>query len=110
MQRDIRPLHLDMVTLSTPLRSPPVVVREVMEAFEIQSGEVYGYTLSSMPVTADGPAIMRISHHEAGHSGLKPHHCIECGHQIARILKQLHIGGYKTVCYELVKIFGVMDC
>lgn len=93
LQHEVRPPCLLEVKLTTPLRSPPSVIREIMKADEIQEGYVYNYTASAVPFPTDGPGVKRITHRNGqnGHVEVWPRDCAECGRQIARVLKDLNI-------------------
>lgn len=89
-----RPKSLQKFKFTTPLRSPPAVVREVMMAKEIQDENVSQYTASAIPIPTDGPVVRRIKHQNGwlGHNGYKSRDCQECGCQIAKILTELKVG------------------
>lgn len=89
---------LDLVTLTKPLRSPPVVIREVQNEIDKQNKEVVNrkkcqYVPLSLSVT-DGPKIRFIVHTVGlhSHTGIRPESCQACGREVARILKELHVG------------------
>lgn len=91
-QHQFIPPCLTEVKLTTSLRSPPVITKEVMKAKHIQDGNVHNYTASDIPVLSDGPEPKRIKHRDQqGHTGHWPDNCMECGRQIARVLSDLGI-------------------
>lgn len=88
----LRPSCLAERKLTVPLRSPPVVVREVSRSNQIQTKQVYEYTGNGIPSPTDGPEVKRLRHAgQAGHSEVRPRDCVECGHNIADILERLNL-------------------
>lgn len=86
---------MEDVKLTTPLRSPPVVAREVMVADEIKTDlAVDGYTTIDVPVSTEGPSVRRITHYrnKSGHIGTWPRDCKQCGLEVALILEELNVG------------------
>ena len=88
------PFGLQTERLTVPLRSAPVIVREVQPAI----GKL-GYTLpyddlhcSGIASPADGMKIIRLSHRGRSHQGQWPVDCAQCGVDVADILDKLHVG------------------
>lgn len=107
MHHNIRPYCLEEVKLTIPLRSPPVVVREVMKADEMKTHKVHEYTDREVHVSTDGPTIRRIKHQEgqSGHKGILPRDCEECGHHVAHVLAELNVGQTGTsIMLEVVSL------
>lgn len=76
--------------LTRPLRSPPVVVREVIQADEFET-EVKRYSERDIPAPTDGPPVKNL-YHKSGKHGVKyPQDCFECGREIADFLHSLRI-------------------
>lgn len=95
VQHGVRPGCLDEVRLTTPLRSPPVVVKEVMKAEEISKKKsVHPYIFNSTATPVDGPPVKIIQHtkDQSGHTDTRPYNCVECGHRVAMVLEELSVG------------------
>lgn len=89
------PSFFSVVTLTAPLRSPPVVIREVMKSAQIHSGVIKGYNDTEVPAPTDGPTVKIIRHYrsdQSGHNGDRPDECVMCGHHLANVLTELHVG------------------
>ena len=86
------PPALQVELLTTPLRSAPAVLRAVQPAFGVWSGEVHGYSNSGLPAPGDGPSVVRLYHHGDGHTGRHPVDCVQCGHDVAVVLRRLGVG------------------
>lgn len=95
VQRHFRPPESLMeVSMSTPLRSPQFVVKEIEKAVEIQKYHfVQDYTATKLPETF-GPHVRHIRHRsgQLEHSGEWPEDCEQCGREVAGILKELQVG------------------
>ena len=89
---DNRPPALQEEVLTTPLRSAPVVVREVEQTVTMQSGFVHPYSDSGLPAPGDGPSVIRLSHRGNAHTGRWPLDCAQCGHEVAAELRRLDVG------------------
>ncbi|XP_070202752.1 uncharacterized protein [Littorina saxatilis] len=85
--RDI-PACLTKVTLSEPLRSPPVVVREISQSEHFTFKICPAYRESSAPPLCDGPPVRYVRHTAGrdGHSGDEPGDCQACGAELASLL------------------------
>ncbi|XP_070206743.1 uncharacterized protein [Littorina saxatilis] len=107
VRHDNIPTVLDTHVLTLPLRSAPVVLREVQPG--VTRHKVYKYDdLSKVVSPADGPRVVRLTHYAAGggngdddggggggdvHSGTWPHQCRRCGRDVADVLlRQFNVG------------------
>ena len=86
------PPALQAEILTTPLRSAPAVLRAVQPVLDVWSGEVHGYSDSGLPAPGDGPSVVELSHHGDGHTGRHPVDCVQCGHDVAVVLRRLGVG------------------
>ena len=79
--------------MTVPLRTPPVVTREVAQTRWIRKNKIVRtYTEGPSPAPTDGPPILYV-HHTGDHGVEKPEDCEMCGRQLAYILtSQLHVG------------------
>ncbi|XP_025112045.1 uncharacterized protein LOC112574897 [Pomacea canaliculata] len=75
--------------LTRPLRSPPVVVREVQNAREITDAEVKPYRECNVPCHTYGPPVRHLRHQGQVHSSRKIIDCSACGSKIATFLHSL---------------------
>ena len=66
--RDI-PRQLQEEVLTTPLRSAPVIVREVKPALVVWSDVIHDYSDSGLPAPGDGPSVIQLHHRGDGHRG-----------------------------------------
>ncbi|XP_070185022.1 uncharacterized protein [Littorina saxatilis] len=90
------PFRLTKVTLSEPLRSPPVVVREISQSRYFTDNYCPAYRESSAPPPCDGPPVRYVRHtaRRDGHSGDEPDDCQACGAELASLLcTDLRVGG-----------------
>ena len=87
-----RPPALQEEVLTTPLRSAPVVQREVGPAVTSQSGSVHLYSDSGLPAPEDGPSVVRLTHRGNAHTGRNPTDCEQCGEDVAAELHRLGVG------------------
>ncbi|XP_025113483.1 uncharacterized protein LOC112575710 [Pomacea canaliculata] len=81
--------------LTRPLRSPPAVVREVVQDVRMSALEprVKPYTERGVPDHTDGPPVRQLYHRPwEGHSGRWPENCVKCGDQVASLLHSLRVG------------------
>ena len=86
------PTELQEEVLTTPLRSAPVVIREVQPALGVWSGVVHLYSDSGLPAPGDGPSVVQLYHHGDGHTSQHPVDCVQCGHDVAALLSRLGVG------------------
>nr|KAG5689196.1 hypothetical protein BaRGS_004030 [Batillaria attramentaria] len=61
--------------MTTALRCPPCVVREVAETYSIKEGHVPDYTTPTAPLPADGPPVITVSHQGPGHEEMYTYDC-----------------------------------
>ena len=89
-----KPPELQVEVLTTPLRSAPVVIRAVQPALAKFSSEdqVHGYSDSGLPPPGDGPSVLPLYHHGDGHANDHPVNCVQCGHDVAALLRRLGLG------------------
>ena len=85
------PSDLQAEALSTPLRSAPVVLREVAAGFH-KFNDVHRYNDSDLPSPGDGLKVIQLSHHGDGHTGRWPVECVQCGEEVALELRRLGVG------------------
>ena len=83
------PPGLQVEPLTVPLRSAPVITRQVQSAFSRYRG-LHSY--SDTPSPSDGPSVIRLRHEGAGHAGRWPVECDGCGREVAAVLRQLNVG------------------
>nr|KAG5701949.1 hypothetical protein BaRGS_034531 [Batillaria attramentaria] len=86
------PQGLQLVRMTLPLRSAPVVLREVEKGIVEAGGEISSYTSSGTLPPSDGPRVISLRHHGEDHAGRWPVDCYECGLEVAKVLKDLHVG------------------
>ena len=80
-------------SLTTCLRSPPSVQRQVQASHIIDGSYVPHYSSSSWPAPTDGPAVHWLPHHgQPSHAGGPAQDCQQCGHDIGRLLHHLGVG------------------
>ena len=90
--RDIPP-ELQEEVLTTPLRSAPVIVREVKPELDAWSRAIRGYSDSGLPAPGDGPSVIQLDHDGYGHRGRYPVDCDQCGRDVADTLRRIGVGG-----------------
>ena len=90
--RDILP-ELQEEVLTTPLRSAPVIVREVKPALDVRSRYIRDYSDSGLPAPGDGPSVIELEHGGDGHRGRYPVDCDLCGRDVAATLRRIGVGG-----------------
>nr|KAG5685618.1 hypothetical protein BaRGS_001499 [Batillaria attramentaria] len=87
--------------LTTPVRSPPAVMREVQRSVAINDVIVPRYSSSATPAPTDGPEVRKLRHYNpgdryqrpmSGHTLDWPEKCERCGDNIADLLKELRVG------------------
>ena len=88
------PPALQEEVLTTPLRSAPVVMREVRSALGVWSlGDlVHDYSDSGLPAPGDGPSVVRLRHCGPRHTWRHPVDCVRCGRDVAALLRHLGVG------------------
>ncbi|KAK7483767.1 hypothetical protein BaRGS_00024983, partial [Batillaria attramentaria] len=94
-----KPALLAEAAMTEPLRTPPVVTREVQQSEYVVKGKTGGrmevirsYAVSSTPLPTDGPTPVFLYHAGQGHSQGRPGDCEMCGGEVARVLRELHVG------------------
>ncbi|KAK7497044.1 hypothetical protein BaRGS_00011780, partial [Batillaria attramentaria] len=87
------PPCLTEVPMTEPLRTPPVVTRHVQQSDWIQkpNNHVRDYTTGPTPPPCDGPAPRVLYHTGQGHGEGSAVDCVECGKNVARVLRELHV-------------------
>ena len=86
------PPELQEEVLTTPLRSAPVIVREVQPEVDAWSHVIHGYSDSGLPAPGDGHSVIELHHGGDGHSGQYPVDCDQCGRDVAATLRSLGVG------------------
>ena len=86
------PPELQEEVLTTPLRSAPVIVREVRPELFVHSSEIHGYSDSGLPAPGDGPSVIQLHHGGYGHRGRRPVDCDQCGRDVAAKLRSIGVG------------------
>ena len=87
------PPQLTEERLTTPLRSAPVVLREMRPAVGKLSGGVHDYSDLDLPAPGDGLRVVRLSHRGfAPHATQWPVDCPRCGQDVAAELRRLGVG------------------
>ena len=87
------PRQLQEEVLTTPLRSAPVIVREVQPALVGRSDYIRRYSDSGLPAPGDGPSVIELHHRGDGHSDGHPVDCDQCGRDVAATLRSIGVGG-----------------
>ena len=87
------PPELQEEVLTTPLRSAPVIVREVQPALDVRSRYIRDYSDSGLPAPGDGPSVIELEHRGDGHRGRHPVDCDQCGRDVADTLRRIGVGG-----------------
>ena len=86
------PPELQEEVLTTPLRSAPVIVREVQPELDEWSGLIHDYSDSGLPAPGDGPSVIELHHEGYGHSDGHPVDCDQCGRDVAATLRTIGVG------------------
>ena len=83
-------LHLQPEPLTTPLRSAPVILREVQPGLDKATNGIHSYSVSGIPAPADGLKVVRLVHSGSDHAASEwPVDCVQCGKDIAAQLRRL---------------------
>ena len=85
------PPELQEEPLTTPVRSAPAILREVLPGLQ-RYNNVSGYNGLGIPFPGDGLAVKRLHHSSSSHTGQWPVDCVECGKQVADQLNQFGVG------------------
>ncbi|XP_070183748.1 uncharacterized protein [Littorina saxatilis] len=110
--------------LTQPLRSPPSVVREVEQSYDMKGGKVPAYTAPPVAPPSDGPPVVTVDHlyswgrgDTQGHEGYNPWQCERCGQLVADLLTTLRVGchdhaphGQGGLTFNDVFVLGDMNC
>ncbi|XP_025107849.1 uncharacterized protein LOC112572399 isoform X2 [Pomacea canaliculata] len=91
LRRASRSKVLKVGKLTEPLRSSPVVQREVQRGFR-NLRDVYPYSREGVPSPWDGPEVIRLRHEGKSHQGRWPTECRQCGRDIGEKLRELGVG------------------
>nr|KAG5688051.1 hypothetical protein BaRGS_017805 [Batillaria attramentaria] len=86
------PTCLKEEPLTIPLRCAPAVHRELDALIRMQTKLIHLYSRSSAPSPSDGPKVIRVTHQGQGHAGTWPLQCVQCGAEVAGVLRQLRVG------------------
>ena len=86
------PKELQKERLTFPLRSAPVVIREIEQGVQRYSKTIDKYSGEGIPFPAEGLHVVRLSHDGNGHWGQWPVECFECGKKVAAELRCLGVG------------------
>ena len=86
------PQELQEEVLTTPLRSAPVIVREVQPDLDVWSSDIRGYSDSGLPAPGDGPSVIQLHHRVHDHTGQDPVDCDRCGRDVADTLQSIGVG------------------
>lgn len=91
LRRASRSKVLKVGKLTEPLRSSPVVQREVQRGFRSLT-DVYPYSREGVPSPWDGPEVVRLRHEGKSHQVRWPTECRQCGRDIGEKLRELGVG------------------
>ena len=86
------PSELQEEVLTTPLRSAPVIVREVQPVLDYLLYDIRGYSDSGLSAPGDGPDVIELHHGGDGHRGQYPVDCDQCGRDVADTLRRIGVG------------------
>ncbi|KAK7093328.1 hypothetical protein V1264_007103 [Littorina saxatilis] len=86
------PSVLQREDMTVPLRSAPVVVREVEQGIAMARSAVLRYTHPVIPAPGDGLEVTRLFHCGVAHPGSSPVDCYRCGQEVADILRRFGVG------------------
>ncbi|XP_070178509.1 uncharacterized protein [Littorina saxatilis] len=94
MYHEFTPEGFEEAVLTTPLRTPPLVTRHVMQHRALGPGKnVHGYKECAAPLPAEGPEHQDVLHQGPGHEHVKePYDCEQCGLEVAQILNDHDVG------------------
>lgn len=85
------PQKLKVEPLTVPVRSAPIILREVLPGLQ-RYNNVHRYNGLGIPLPGDGLDVKRLYHSGSSHSGQWPVDCVECGKQVADQLDHLGVG------------------
>ncbi|XP_070202814.1 uncharacterized protein [Littorina saxatilis] len=86
-----KPPALQTEVFTVPLRSAPVVLREIRPVID-RYDNVDDYSDSGVPAPGDGLSVIRLSHHGNDHTDGCTVDCAQCGQDIAAVLRRLGVG------------------
>ena len=87
------PKELQKERLTFPLRSAPVVIREIEQGMQRYENTIHNYSKRSIRSPAEGLDVIWLRHHHGnGHQGQWPVECFECGKKVAAELRCLGVG------------------
>ncbi|XP_070208288.1 uncharacterized protein [Littorina saxatilis] len=81
--------------LTTPLRCPPTVTKEVAKSKEMKESDIPSYSPTPAPAATEGPPVRWLPHKggQDGHSKGSPMECDVCGDAVVHLLlKELRVG------------------
>lgn len=94
VHRRVAPRCLERVTMTTPLRSPPTVIKEVETAWEIIKLNLIDKYTAAYFTETEGPPVKFIEHgnDQPGHDTRQPpEECEKCGREVASVLRELQV-------------------
>ena len=86
------PSELQEEVFTTPLRSAPVILREIGPVIDRLKYAVHPYSDNGLPAPGDGPSVVRLIHYGDAHTGRWPTDCERCGQDVAAELIRLGVG------------------
>nr|KAG5709444.1 hypothetical protein BaRGS_023126 [Batillaria attramentaria] len=87
-----KPARLLEEPLTEPLRTPPVITREIGKAGVMKDWQdIHPYTDPKAPPPTDGPPVRHVFHAGPQHAG-NIVDCLQCGKEVAEVLKDLQVG------------------
>ncbi|XP_070208606.1 uncharacterized protein [Littorina saxatilis] len=97
--------------LTTPLRCPPTVTKEVAKSKEMKGSDIPSYSSTPAPAATEGPPVRWLPHKggQDGHSKGTAMNCNACGDAVVQLLKELGVGqssGPDSLQYRDVLVLG----
>ncbi|XP_070209681.1 uncharacterized protein [Littorina saxatilis] len=97
--------------LTTPLRCPPTVTKEVAKSKEMKGSGIPSYSSTPAPAATEGPPVRWLPHKggQDGHSKGTAMNCNACGDAVVQLLKELGVGqssGPDSLQYRDVLVLG----
>ncbi|KAK7088942.1 hypothetical protein V1264_024640 [Littorina saxatilis] len=97
--------------LTTPLRCPPAVTKEVAKSKEMQGSDIPSYSSTPAPAATEGPPVRWLPHKSGqdGHTKGTAMNCDVCGDAVVQLLKELGVGqssGPESLQYRDVLVLG----
>ena len=88
-----RPCVREVDWLTTPLRCPPSVHREVARSDAIGGHVIPAYRQEAWPSPTEGPDVHWLQHDgQPDHGGDEPEDCLQCGLEVGHLLHHLRDG------------------